>query len=47
MKLANFLNKIFKKDGFILIDADQKNYINSSFIAFNQPIEKLLKDFIR
>ena len=27
MKLANFLNKIFKKGGFILIDAYKKNYI--------------------
>ena len=26
MKLANFLNKIFKKGGFILIDANKKNY---------------------
>ncbi len=27
MQLARFLNKLFKKDGFILIDADSKNYI--------------------
>jgi len=27
MLLARFLNKIFKKDGFILIDADKKKYI--------------------
>mgnify|MGYP001238226989 CR=1 FL=1 len=27
MKLANFLNKIIKKDGFILIDANSKDYI--------------------
>ena len=30
MKLASFLNKIFKKDGFILIDADLKKYIIGS-----------------
>ena len=27
MQLARFLNKVFKKDGFILIDANLKNYI--------------------
>ena len=27
MKLARFLNKIFKTDGFILVDSDSKNYI--------------------
>ena len=27
MQLARFLNKVFKKDGFILIDAYSKNYI--------------------
>ena len=27
MKLARFLNKIFKIDGFILVDTDSKNYI--------------------
>ena len=27
MLLARFLNKIFKKNGFILIDADKKKYI--------------------
>ena len=27
MQLARFLNNIFKNDGFILIDADSKNYI--------------------
>ena len=26
MSLANFLNKIFKYDGFILIDYDSKKY---------------------
>ena len=27
MQLAKFLNKVFKKDGFILVDANNKNYI--------------------
>ena len=27
MQLARFLNSVFKKDGFILIDANSKNYI--------------------
>ena len=27
MQLARFLNKVFKKDGFILTDADSKDYI--------------------
>ncbi len=27
MQLSNFLNKVFKKDGFILIDANEKKYI--------------------
>ena len=27
MQLARFLNKVFKKDGFILEDANLKNYI--------------------
>ena len=27
MQLARFLNSIFKKDGFILVDANSKNYI--------------------
>ena len=30
MQLARFLNKLFKKDGFILIDADLKKYIIGS-----------------
>ena len=34
MLLARFLNKIFKKDGFILIDADGKKYI------IGEPIKK-------
>ena len=27
MKLASFLNKVFKKGGFILTDANSKDYI--------------------
>jgi len=27
MQLARFLNSIFKKDGFILVDANSKKYI--------------------
>ena len=30
MQLARFLNKVFKKDGFILIDANSKKYIIGS-----------------
>ena len=30
MQLARFLNTVFKKDGFILIDADAKSYIIGS-----------------
>ena len=27
MQLARFLNTVFKQDGFILVDANSKNYI--------------------
>ena len=27
MQLARFLNNVFKKDGFILVDANSKSYI--------------------
>ena len=27
MQLASFLNNVFKKDGFILVDANSKSYI--------------------
>ena len=30
MYLAKFLNKLFKEDGFILIDAESKKYIIGS-----------------
>ena len=39
MHLASFLNKVFKKGGFILIDANLKNYIigkdNYVFLGIN------------
>ena len=30
MYLASFLNKVFKKDGFILVDANNKEYLIGS-----------------
>jgi len=43
MNLANFLNKIFKEDGFILIDSDQNRFIIGKPIK-EKPIElKLFK----
>ena len=27
MKLANFLNNLFKQDGFVLVDANYKKYV--------------------
>ena len=30
MQLARFLNKVFKKDGFMLVDANSKKYIIGS-----------------
>ncbi len=38
MQLARFLNKVFKKDGFILIDANSKKYIIGSPTSEN-PIQ--------
>jgi cyclopropane-fatty-acyl-phospholipid synthase len=43
MQLARFLNKLFKKDGFILIDADLKKYIIGSPVK-SKPIKLSLKD---
>ena len=37
MQLASFLNKVFKKDGFILTDADSKDYIIGN--PSNNPIK--------
>ena len=42
MILARFLNKVFKKDGFILVDADQKKYIIGTPIKKNPIVVKLL-----
>ena len=42
MQLARFLNKLFKKDGFILIDANSKNYIIGSPENKNPIILKIL-----
>ena len=42
MQLARFLNKVFKKDGFILTDANSKDYIIGN--PTNNPIKlKILK----
>ena len=42
MQLASFLNKVFKNDGFILTDADSKDYIIGN--PSNNPIKlKILK----
>tara|TARA_B110001454_G_C12685189_1_gene419875 strand:- start:110 stop:1297 length:1188 start_codon:yes stop_codon:yes gene_type:complete len=42
MQLARFLNKLFKKDGFILIDAESKKYIIGSPIKKNPITLELL-----
>ena len=42
MILARFLNKVFKKDGFILVDADKKKYIIGTPIKKNPIVVKLL-----
>ena len=39
MYLASFLNKAFKKDGFILVDANNKEYIIGTPIK-NSPIRE-------
>ena len=42
MQLASFLNKVFKKKGFILTDANSKDYIIGN--PGNNPIKiKILK----
>ena len=43
MQLVNFLNKLFKKDGFILIDANSKKYIIGNPKKSKPLIVKLLK----
>ena len=42
MNLINFLNNLFKHDGFILIDSDSKNYVIGKPIKENPIIIKLL-----
>ncbi len=43
MLLARFLNKLFKEDGFVLVDADQKSYL-IGIVQNEKPIKmKLLK----
>ena len=42
MQLARFLNKLFKKDGFILVDAHSKKYIIGSPKNKNPIIVKIL-----
>ena len=42
MQLARFLNKLFKKDGFILIDANSKKYIIGTPESQNPIILKIL-----
>ena len=39
MQLARFLNNVFKKDGFILVDANSKSYIIGNPKSEN-PIKK-------
>ena len=43
MQLARFLNKVFKKDGFILVDANAKKYIIGSPTSKN-PIQIKILD---
>ena len=43
MQLARFLNKVFKKDGFILVDANSKKYIIGSPTSKN-PIQIKILD---
>ena len=44
MQLARFLNKVFKKGGFILVDADSNNYIIGTPNS-NEPIKVNFKVF--
>ena len=52
MQLARFLNSVFKKDGFILVDANSKNYIigspkNINPIKIDGYIKRLNKAFLK
>jgi cyclopropane-fatty-acyl-phospholipid synthase len=42
MQLARFLNRLFKKDGFILVDVDSNRYIIGEPISKNPIVLKLL-----
>ena len=44
MKLASFLNKVFKKDGFILTDANSKDYIIGS--PGNKPLKLKIEECV-
>ena len=44
MQLVRFLNKLFKKKGFILIDAYSKKYIIGSPVNQNPIIVKILNN---
>ena len=46
MQLARFLNNVFKKDGFILIDANSKNYIIGTQKINPIKVKILNKNFI-
>ena len=43
MQLARFLNKLFKKEGFVLVDANSKKYIIGSPNKLNPITLKLLE----
>ena len=45
MQLARFLNSVFKKDGFILVDANSKNYIIGNPKSDNP--KQLMKNFVK
>ena len=47
MQLARFLNKLFKKDGFILIDANLKKYIIGAHEKKIPIVLKILKKNIQ
>ena len=43
MQLARFLNKLFKKGGFVLVDANSKKYIIGSPDKLNPITVKLFR----
>ena len=46
MQLARFLNSVFKKDGFILVDANSKSYIIGNPEKENPIKVKILKSVV-